>query len=218
MHADKTAALLTRAIFTGDQRSLVLALTILVLSLAAPAQAQELTPFTGVRYGGGFEDANTATKFEVADTSSYGLLLDFDLEPDKQIEIFLSRQDTHLSTTGLFTGDPLFDLTIDYYHIGGLYMLSAGERVRAFASGTLGLTRMAPKRSDRTTENRFSLALGGGLKVFLTKELGLRFDVRGIYTALNADAAIFCDSGCAIRVRSDGFWQTEAGAALLLRF
>jgi opacity protein-like surface antigen len=220
MMVDKTVAFLTGTIFTSARRPMMLVLTILVLSLAAPVRAQELAPFTGHRYGGSFEDINTGSKFEVADATSYGLLFDFDiaLEPDKQIEVFLSRQDTHLSTGGLFTGDPLFDLTIDYYHIGGLYMLTPGERVRPFVSGSLGLTRLAPKRSDLTTENRFSLALGGGVKFFLTKGLGLRFDVRGIYTALNADSAIFCDGGCAIRVRSDGFWQTEVGAALLFRF
>jgi hypothetical protein len=187
-------------------------------ALSSAAQAVEVAPFTGHRYGGSFEDTNTAAKFEVGDETAYGLLLDFDLEPDKQIEVFLSRQATHLATTGPFTGNPLFDLTIDYYHIGGLYMLPEGERVRPFVSGTFGLTRMAPKRSDLTTEYRLSLSLGGGAKFFLTRSLGLRFDVRGIYTMLNADTSVFCSGGCTIKVRSNGFVQTEVGAALMMRF
>jgi hypothetical protein len=197
-----------------------LAATLCVLLLMAgamPANALEISPFIGQRYGGSFEDANTGSTFEVADATSYGVILDFDLDRDRQIEVYLSRQDTRLTTSGTFTGDPLFDLTVDYYHIGGVYMLE-GEQVRPFVSGTLGLTRMDPKGADLTTENRFSIALGGGAKFFLSKNVGLRLDVRGIYTAMNADTAVFCSGGCVIKVRSTGFIQAELGAALMLRF
>ena len=190
----------------------------LVFAVSSAARAVEIAPFTSHRYGGNFEDTNTLSGFELADATSFGLLLDFDSEPDKQIEVFLSRQDTQLTTAGAFTGNPLFDLTIDYYHIGGLYLLPADGLMYPFVSGTIGLTRMVPKRSDLTTENRLSLSLGGGVKFFLGKALGIRFDVRGIYTALNADTAVFCSGGCTIKVRSNGFLQTEVGAALMMRF
>lgn len=196
----------------------IIPLLALIPAASSAALAVEVAPFTGHRYGGNFEDTNTAARFELADATGYGLVLDFDSEPDKQIEVFLSRQDTQLSTAGTFTGNPLFDLTIDYYHIGGLYMLPESERVRPFVSGTFGLTRMAPKRSDLTTENRLSLSLGGGAKFFLSKSLGLRFDVRGIYTMLNSDTSVFCSGGCTIKVRGNGFVQTEVGAALMMRF
>ena len=203
-------------IFATALRPLLIALA---LSLPAMVQAVEITPFAGQRYGGSFTDANTGATFQVADAKAFGLVFDFDTEPDKQIEILLSRQNTYLSSNDpLFTGNPLFDLTIDYYHIGGLYMLPDFDRVRPFVSGTFGLTRMDPKRADLTTETRMSLSLGAGAKIFFTKNLGLRFDVRGIYTALNADTAIFCSGGCAIKVNSSGFLQTELSAALMMRF
>jgi hypothetical protein len=203
-------------------KNIVAIILLLVLALipavSSAAQGIEIAPFAGHRYGGGFEDTNTAARFELGDAAAYGLLLDFDSEPDKQIEVYLSRQNTHLATTGLFTGNPLFNLTIDYYHIGGLYMLPEVERVRPFVSGTFGLTRMTPKRSDLTTENRLSLSLGGGAKFFLTESLGLRLDVRGIYTMLNSDTSVFCSGGCTIKVRGNGFVQTELAVALMMRF
>jgi hypothetical protein len=203
-------------IFATALRPLLIALA---LSLPAIVQAVEVTPFVGQRYGGSFADANTGASFQVADASAFGLVFDFDTEPDKQIEILLSRQNTSLSTNDpLFTGNPLFDLTIDYYHLGGLYMLPDYDKVRPFVSGTFGITRMDPKRADLTTETRMSLSLGAGAKIFFTKNLGLRFDVRGIYTALNADTAIFCSGGCAIKVNSSGFVQAELTAALMMRF
>jgi hypothetical protein len=203
-------------IFATALRPLLIALA---LSLPAIVQAVEVTPFVGQRYGGSFADANTGASFQVADASAFGLVFDFDTEPDKQIEILLSRQNTSLSTNDpLFTGNPLFDLTIDYYHIGGLYMLPDFDRVRPFVSGTFGITSMDPKRADLTSETRASISLGTGAKIFFTKNLGLRFDLRGIYTALNADTAIFCSGGCAIKVNSSGFVQTELTAALMMRF
>ena len=200
--------------------TLLLALFAFMLLLlpATPVQAVEIAPFAGYRYGGYFADTNTDTEFEVADASAFGLMLDYDLEPDKQIEVYLSRQNTRLTASGLFTGDPLFDLAIDYYHIGGIYMMPGSKRVRPFLSGTFGLTRMVPKRTDLNTENRLSIALGTGAKFFFTEKLGMRFDLRAIYTALNADTEIFCSGGCAIKVYSNGFIQTEVGAALMMIF
>ena len=57
-----------------------------------------------------------------------------------------------------------------------------------------------------------------GAKIFFNKNLGLRFDLRGIYTALNSDTAVFCSGGCSIKVVSSGFVQTEISAALMMRF
>jgi Outer membrane protein beta-barrel domain len=190
----------------------------LMLFAGAPAQAIEIAPFAGQGYGGGFKDANAASSFKIADASVSGLVIDFDLETDKQIEAFISRQNTQVVTAGTFTGNALFDLTVDYYHIGGLYVLPEGDRVRPFLSGTFGLTRMAPKRADLLTENHLSLSLGAGAKIFFTQSVGLRFDVRGIYTMLNSDTAVFCSGGCIVRINSSGFLQTAVGAALLMRF
>jgi opacity protein-like surface antigen len=192
----------------------------LMPAVSSAAQMVEIAPFAGHRYGGSFVDTTTSTEFNVGDTAAYGLVLDFDTEEaGKQIEVYLSRQNTYLSTSdSLFTPNPLFDLTIDYYHIGGLYMLPDYDRVRPYVSGSLGLTRMAPSRPDLSTEVRLSIALGGGAKYFFSKSLGVRFDVRGIYTAINSDSAVFCSGGCTIKVNSNGFIQTEVSAALMMRF
>lgn len=209
---------LIRRILSSARCVVTCLLAMLLMSPISPAQATEIAPFAGQRFGGSFVDANTGTTFEMADDAAYGLILDFYSKPKEQIEVYLSRQDTHLTTGGTFTGDPLFDLTIDYYHVGGLVMFGDDERIRPFMTGTFGLTQMDPKRADLNTENRFSIALGGGSKIYLTKRVGLRVDVRGIYTSLNSNSAIFCSGGCAIKVQSSGFVQTEISAALMLSF
>ena len=190
------------------------------LAAVRPAVAGvEITAFSGLRFGGSFEDANTGAGMSLEDSGSYGLVLDFDIEPDRQIEIYLSRQSTTLSADGPFTGNPLFDLAVEYYHIGGLYLIDVqSDRVRPFVSGGLGLTRMNPQGDGLDTETRFSLSIGGGAKFFITDHLGLRLDARGIFTALNSSGTVFCSGGCAITVQSSGFMQGELGAGLVVRF
>jgi len=203
----------------------IASLGVALLPMAAAAEDSssevgvEITPFAGFRFGGMFEDINTGTNITLDESESYGLVLDFDIERDKQIEIYLSRQSTTLSADGAFTGNPLFDLAVEYYHIGGLYLFEVeSERLRPFVSGTLGAARMDPQRDDLSTETFFSLAIGGGAKFFFTENLGLRFDGRGIYTALSSSSAIFCAGGCTIKVHTSGFIQGELGAGMILRF
>jgi hypothetical protein len=192
------------------------------------AQAVDIAPFVGYRFGGNINVNDTGTtsgtttesNLNLGDTTSYGLILDFDLDPQRQIEIYLSRQNTQLTASQPFIGYSQFDLTVDYYHIGGLYFPEEGAvgRFRPFVSGTFGLTRMDPTGAGLSTENFFSLALGGGATYFPVKYVGLRFDARLIYTAVNTDGAIFCSGGCVVSVSSQGFTQTEIGASVVFRF
>lgn len=209
------AAVIPDLIRTG----LVMIFILLIFSLPLPSQADEIAVSVGQRYGGSFEDTYTATQFDVENASSFGVILDFDSALQEQIEVYVSRQDTRLTTAGLFTGNPLFDLTIDYFHVGGLVLYGQGDGMRPFISGTFGMTQMSPQRADLSTENKPSISLGGGGKVFLTRQIGLRFEVRGIYTAMDANSDIFCaGGGCSIKVRSSGFIQTEFSASLIARF
>jgi Outer membrane protein beta-barrel domain len=199
--------------------------------LVPSAQAMDIAPFVAYRFGGNVNvndsgttsgtTTETESRLELGDTSSYGLILDFDLDPQRQIEVYLSRQNTQLTASQPYLGYSQFDLTVDYYHIGGLYypeFPEGGGRFRPFVSGTFGLTRMDPKGAGLSTEDFFSLALGGGATYFPLKHLGLRFDARVIYTAVNTDSAIFCSGGCVVSVSSEGFVQTEFGASVVFRF
>src|SRR3989304_5899921 len=96
---------------------------LIALSAIEPAVAGvEITPLRHHRFGGGFEDANTGTSIHLDESAGYALVLDFDIQPDRQVEVYLSRQNTTMSSGGPFTGNPLFDVAVDYYHIGGLYL------------------------------------------------------------------------------------------------
>ena len=188
--------------------------------LPAPARADwgvSLTPFAGFRFGGSFEDNTTGLDLDVDEGASFGLILDVQATDETEYELFYSFQKTELQGDGRFGGDPLFDLDIHYLHIGGTYLVP-GERARPFVGGGLGLTYFSPDGPGLDSEIRFSLSLGGGVKIPISKRVGLRFEGRGFLTFLPENSDIFCVSSggaaCAVRVQGDVFGQVELLAGI----
>lgn len=205
-----------------DRRhSLVLAACLLPMVAQAGV---ELTPFAGFRLGGDFEvrSAGTSTTEDLTfdDTRSLGLTLNVDLaEPGKQLELYFARQETQVhSSEALFTPPATaLDVVIVQLQFGGLYFPEGGT-TGPFVSGVAGLTRLEPKPDGLRNHNRASISLGGGYKLPLNRNLLMRFDLRGIYTALDNGASVFCSGGCTAVFESSGFIQVEASAGLTLRF
>ncbi|HSG06000.1 MAG TPA: outer membrane beta-barrel protein [Nitrospiria bacterium] len=188
-------------------------LAALLVLLSAPASADwgvELTPFAGFRLGGNFQDNTTGLDLDVDEGESFGLILDVQSTHETQYELFYSFQKTELQGDGLFGGDPLFDLDIHYLHIGGTYLLP-GERVRPFVGGGLGITYFSPDGPGLDSEVYFSLSLGVGAKIPISKRLGVRLEGRGFLTILPEHTDIFCVSSggaaCDVRVQGDVFGQ-----------
>lgn len=188
---------------------LVVPFVALLVLLSVPVRADwglELTPFAGFRFGGGFTDNTTGLDLDVDEGECFGLILGVKATHESDYELFYSFQKTVLQGEGLFAGEPLFDLTIHYLHIGGTYRFP-GERVRPFISGGLGLTYFSPDGSGLDSEIDFSLSLGGGVKIPISKRVGLRLEGRGFLTILPDNTDIFCVSSggatCAVRVQGD---------------
>lgn len=196
------------------------------LTLASTPVAADvgLTPFAGFRMGGSVDiesaGANTKGQIRFDDTASQGLVLNFDLpEAGKQGELYFGRQETTAKLdNGLFApGTQAIDVTIYQLQFGGLYF-PGGTTYGGFVSGVLGVTRLEPDNSAFDTHHRAALSLGGGYQFFITEQLRLRLDLRGLYTALDSGGSVFCSGGCELKYRSSGYLQVEAGAGLVLRF
>jgi opacity protein-like surface antigen len=189
------------------------------LAPAAYADILQITPFYGYRFGGQFEDADTGENLKFRESACWGGVLDVRLSEATQVEFYYSRQETELKRDeGLFAGTMLFDLDVDYYHLGGTYTIPYGPW-EPFVLGTLGATHLAPDAPGTDSLTRFSLGLGGGLRFFPTKHLGLYLAGRGLFTALEGTATFRSESGEAtVRINSDGFWQAEFQAGLVFAF
>jgi hypothetical protein len=204
------------------------AVLLAVASVPAISQTVEITPVIGYRVGGSFsvapgiEPASTAADVAVKDAGAWGIHLGFRVAPDGEIEVLYARQPTELRTDGLFTGEGLFDLTLETWQFGGLYLFAdEGARLRPYIGAGLGITRLLPGPPGLQDETRFSASFAAGIKVALGRHLALRAEGRGFFTVLESDSNPFCGTGtgsCVVRVSGQDISQAEIRAGLTLRF
>ena len=203
-------------------RRALLALSAVLLLIPAAAFAQpnqfEITPFAGYRLDGDI-DASSDLGFnedvQVDESEVFGALFDIGLTPNWAIELMANRQDTSFTVDeGLLSPSrTLGDVTISYYQAGFLYQMGAGQ-VKPFFVVTGGLARIEPDFPELDAENYFAGTLGGGVKIFFSQNVGIRFEGRGYWTNLDTDFDDRYD-----RYDSEGdLIQGEASAGLVLSF
>lgn len=198
-----------------------LAMTAVAAEEKSPARF-ELTPFSAYQGGGEFERTNAGSDLKLDDATSFGLIFNMRADENRQYEIFYARQKTELDTRGLFVNEPVFDLDVEYLHVGGTYAFDSDVGT-PYIVATIGASHFEPKPSGFDSETRFSFSLGGGVQLFTSKRIGLRLEGRVLGTLVKSDSEIFCRAGfdtnfCAVRVDGDLLWQWQLMAGLVSRF
>lgn len=196
-------------------RLLLSTFTVLSMAFAVNAQDVEITPFVGWRASDSVEEVNTGTTIKLDETRSYGLLLSLKQDPDVSYDFLFSRQNTQLqpdSPTGSTES-----LRLDYYQVGGTVFYDY-DKLHPFVTGGLGATHISPANDAFSSQTKFSLSLGGGLKIPVTQRLGLRFEARGYGTVVGSSGAILCSGGCVVQFNGSLFMQFEASAGLTVAF
>ena len=193
---------------------------------SAPASAQDAGPqptkfsigaFIGYRGGGSGTDTSTGNGYQLASAQSYGLVADFRVSPDTEVELLWSQQNTHLDQTSPVNAQ-LFDVNIGYYQIGGTYLFTR-EGVQPFMVATLGATYLSPQQPGYQNETRFSFGIGGGVRLPVGRHFGFRVEARAYGTVLNNNSSAVCTNGsCLIHVSGNLMWQYEANAGVYLSF
>ena len=181
-------------------------------------ESVEIAPFVGIRTGGSLSGQldGTPRDFAIESGTSYGGTLDFNLHRGNfKIEALYSRQSTKIEEAVLLVPGGL-DLNVEYLQ-GGVIQEVGSEKSRFFVSVLAGATRFAPLGFD--AETKFSLSLGGGLKFFPARHVGLRFDARAYMTFIKSDTDAFCVSGtCLFSYSGSHLWQGDFTAGLILAF
>lgn len=182
-----------------------------------PPTQFSVTPFVGYRGGGSFTDATTGAKLKLDDAQTYGLAVDINVTQETEVELLWSRQRSKLKADAPVTV-PLFDMHVDYFHIGGTYLFST-EGVQPFLVATIGVTRFDPQRSNFESDTKFSFGIGGGVRVPISRHFGFRFEGRAYGTVLSNDSDVLCvNSSCLIHADGTLLWQYEANAGVYLSF
>ena len=150
------------------------------------------------------------------ESTTLGFILGIDKNSATQYEFLFSSQDTRLRTNTL-TPNPTLDVTVDYYHLGGTNVYS-GAKLKPFVSGGLGVTHISPG-DNLSSETKLSFSIGGGVKVPLSHQVGLRFEGRGFGTVVNSNSSIFCSSGgCSANFSGNKYLQFEAFMGVSIAF
>ena len=175
-------------------RRTLLAAALLAAALTPAVRAQqglyrfELTPTVSYRWGGSLDAADSelfAADLEVEDSDAYGVTFDIPLSSNVQLELLANRQASALRLDdGLFFGSAeIADIDVSYYHVGLLWQWG-DRRVSPFFTASAGVAVLDPDLPGTSAEERFSLSLGGGVKVFFSENVGLRFEGRGFFSEL----------------------------------
>ena len=195
-----------------------LALALVLSSSQAWAQAAgrfEITPFYGWQFGGGV--AVIGGDLEIKDAAVYGVILDVTMRPGTQLELSYSRQETELQSNPFgLPRETLFDMTVEYWQIGGLGFTQRGG-ARPFGSFTLGATHYNPDSVTLDGEWRFSMVLGGGVKIIPSERLGIRLQGHLLTTFLSTGSGIWCGGGgCSFGLFGSGILKGEVSAGVIL--
>lgn len=205
-----------------------LAAAVVLLGGALGASAQpvlEITPTVGFRWGGEIRAEETTTLDRDADLEeghSLGLVIDIPVTEHLQIELLADHQRTGLDSGTLFgPSDRQFDLDIDYYHVGALYQWTTA-RVKPFVVGSMGIANLDPRDGFNSSTRRFSGSLGGGVKIPLSANIGVRFEGRAFWTD-TGDTRFDDDeddhhNGCHDDDCSSGLFQAQARLGVTVSF
>ena len=181
------------------------------LSSSALAQAGvqpiEVTPFAGYLFGGkllssppipfvGFD------QIAVADHFDFGVRLGFNASSTIEPEIQWTRTNTALMLEPV-PGQPNLlkpSLTIDYLLAGASYNFLSGN-IRPYVSLSLGAARISEVGQlnlvgyQLMPATNFAVSAGVGVKMFMTPNLGFRFEARGYGSETPGNFVAACSMG-----------------------
>lgn len=183
---------------------------------AVHAQGVEIAPLAGYRFGNDFFELVTGRPVDDDGAPAVGVVVDVPVGGGLQVEAQYTHQRATVSTpAGPFGPAARWRVTVDHWQGGGLQEYFGG-RVRPFAVGALGLTRYA---GAGDSEIRFTVSAGGGVKLFPSSRVGVRFNSQVFATLAYADATVvsYAPGLALVGLNADIVWQIEFTAALVFR-
>ena len=166
-------------------------LSIVLTPAGVSAQRVEITPFAGFQFGGDLRIQSG--DLDVSSGLNYGFTIDVSFMPGSKIEFLYNRQATDLELEDGTTGavSALFDMAVEFIHIGVMHEWDF-EKVKPFAVLTGGITNMVPQGVSRESQRWASAMFGGGVKTFVSEQVGLKAQGRLAFSVVRAGDELFC--------------------------
>jgi hypothetical protein len=210
------------------RRSVVFAVLGLALAFATSASAQarrtprqplskiEVTGYVGYQFG--LSTLNfVGGDVSLADNMNYGGTIGIRVKPQQFIEFTVNRWDTDLRFRGVAVPDDVSTAVTNFY-LGGYQEIPQGN-VRPFFGFGLGATWYSPNSDSFGDDWRFSVTLGGGVKIWLgeAQKVGIRLGGNLLMTFLSSSWGGYCGTGgCGLGLFGTGVADLNFTAGLTL--
>jgi hypothetical protein len=175
----------------------IAAVGLIVGSFGLEAQRWEIAAIGGYQFGGRFNGASYTTgddvfidNLKVDEAFTFGLMADYALSENVQVEALAQRQATNISAQS--SGEKLLDTKIHYYQLGFLFKIPS--QWNPFATFSGGATHFIPSE-DRDNEWRGSLGVALGVKPFFNDTWGVRLESRIMGTYIKDSDSVYCGPG-----------------------
>ena len=186
------------------------------LSVAAETRAQtvELTAFGGLSFGGELVATPGYESVPLQAGPLYGGGVNVEFLPAWRFEALIMRQESKVR--GPASGN-FVDVDVDRYMIGVQQQEQLSGHFDIFGEFMLGATRYLPRGYE--SELWFTLGVAAGVKTYVARNIGFRFEARGYYTPVVISGAAICGGyGCVIGYTGTGTFQGDLSAGVVFGF
>ena len=178
----------------------------------------DVTPLIGYRTSMTFPAGQNgvATSGLSLDASpSYGVAAGVRLDEEDLVEFRWARQDTHVHLAGSSERVILNQFHGDFTHE---YIPEDWPAwARPFVIGSVGATHLGAGSNSSFT--RFSFGLGGGIKVYFNRHMGLRTQAEWLPLVIDPEvSSLVCGGGCVVHLNATLVSQGEIAMGPIFRF
>jgi hypothetical protein len=176
------------------QRILLGTLSVACLGTTLSAQNVRMNLFTGYTYQDRFQTIGSVSGFNegrIADGQHYGGSIEFDIRPNKAIELLYQQQKTEGYLRNSFVEAGPFDVTLHYIMLGGLGRLPFSDVVSGYGGINLG----AGWSTGSTTATKFAWGGKLGLQLNISEMVGIKMGAQILSPVQSVGGGLFIGTG-----------------------
>ena len=132
---------------------------------------------------------------QVNDRLNYGAGIDIEIQKGLKAELLWISEETDVRLRR-FSGitEDLFDISVHYFQVGAVHEMGRGK-TRPFGAFTIGASLFHPHDASRSDEWLASATIGGGVKVDMSKKVGIRLQGRILVPLIFSGGSIWVGTG-----------------------
>lgn len=179
-------------------KALLVLVAIFIISISNSwAQGDiEITGFGGYTFKNSFNIVGGSAT--VGDGATFGGSIAFEIKDDIDLELYYSRQQSTLSAFSVFGQGINFreDGSVSYWMIGGSRNFqSLNPNLYFFTSVRFGGVTFSTNDRVRESTSKFAASFGGGLKYFVSDQIGIKITGNLLYPIFDAGAGLYFGTG-----------------------